>query len=100
MKKINYLIKIMQDFINNNMNSSQFVDKYESFFSENEDVISKENKKSVYDIFLDLNHDLGYFEPNKLIRKESESYYGEEKLLIEVKKAYTNLKKLIGEKWE
>lgn len=91
LNKTIYLIKIMEDFLNGNIEASKFVDEYESFFIENENLIEKEVDKEVYDVLGDLITDLGYFEPHKEIRKEDPSYFGEKKLIKEVQEAYDKI---------
>ncbi len=78
------LIRILNEKENRNILISQFQDY---IWNENPKFDNEEQEN----ILCDLAYDLDFYEPNIAIRNEDKSYYGDEKLEIEIKLA---LKKL------
>ena len=95
MKKSQYLIKLMEDLIREKISPLVFVNKYEKFFTDNWVMLEREVNKNIFDIFCDLNMDLGYFVPDPKLRKEYEYYFDEKFLIKEVKIIYEKLKEEI-----
>ena len=76
---INILIKKIKDTVNRQISPVEFTQWYEDWFSD--EVEEQSVDKIVYIVLENLYNDIGYFEPNKEIRKEHSSYYGVEKLI-------------------
>jgi len=81
-KLINILKNILQE--NNYIKINEMIKEFQNFVWLNDDF----NDNDIYaDVFINLAYDLDYYESNSEFRKESSSYYGNERLRKEIVEA-------------
>jgi len=88
------LLSIIEEYLNGRIRAKQFRSKFSSFVVKNEENIISLFSKDYYELIKVLQVDLAYFEPNKLLREENDSYFDEIELIKKVRKSYKKLQKL------
>ena len=84
-------INILHDILNSDSNKSELINKFQE---EIWDIGDEEELGSILEILRDLAQDLDYYVPDPIIRNESISYYGDDKLEEEIKLALEKIEKL------
>jgi len=94
---MNDLINLIEKILSDKENRINLIKDFQQKIS-NINIEKNENfKNDIFEILNELAYDMDFYESNPKFRKEDPSYYGEERLRLEIKEALEKIHKLTQE---
>lgn len=84
MKAVEYLVKLANKYLMDEIDGKEFADEFEPYFYEAEEIIY-DYSKDIYNALDDIREAIAYYEPDANIREESKDLIDDKELKYKVK---------------